>query len=402
MLLGTDELTILRGSKFYGTWQWVNSVTSNPEDFAGLTASIKIKNIHEDFKDEKNTYEVGTATVEPLDVDTNVFKGRVDISLSKEDTLLFAIPEVEEDKYGESDFYGILEILLSTGEVILQAKVKVVESLESETLNFLLDEKDEAIIINAKLDNILLRYNEFISTRDNLIDVVIPTAINTYNEKLELYNQNHTQKVQILEEIVTVVNQDKLNVESMKQNVQDNKDSVEDIKLAIETYAQQASQSTSDANTSKLAAKQSEDNAKASEEIAIQKANQILNLEVQIETLSNSQTATINYDVENGVLSLGIPQGLKGDPFTYDDFTAEQIEALKGADGLSAYQVALNNDFVGTEQEWLESLKGKDVISSTIDSVVTENSQNAISSGAVFDAIGNINSTLDAINGVVI
>ena len=402
MLLGTDELTILRGSKFYGTWQWINSVTGNPEDFAGLTASIKIKNIHEDFADVKNTYEVGIATVEPLDINGDAFKGRVDISLSKEDTLLFAIPEFEDDRYGESDFYGILEILLSTGEVILQAKVKVVESLESETLNFLLDEKDEAIIINGKLDNILLRNDEYISTRDNLIDVVIPTAINTYNEKLELYNQNHTQKVQILEEIVTVVNQDKLNVESMKQNVQDNKDSVEDIKLAIETYAQQASQSTSDANTSKLAAKQSEDNAKASEEIAIQKANQILNLEVQIETLSNSQTATINYDVENGVLSLGIPQGLKGDPFTYDDFTAEQIEALKGADGLSAYQVALNNDFVGTEQEWLESLKGKDVISSTIDSVVTENSQNAISSGAVFDAIGNINSTLDAINGVVI
>ena len=188
MLLGTDELTILRGSKFYGTWQWVNSVTGDPEDFAGLSATIKIKNIHEDFEDIKNVFEVGTAIIEPEDIDGNATKGRVDVSLSKVDTLNFAIPQSEDDKYGESGFYAILEILLSTGEVILQAKVRIVESLESETLDFLLDERDEAIIINGKLDNILFRNDEYISTRDNLIDVVIPTAINTYNEKFPRYN----------------------------------------------------------------------------------------------------------------------------------------------------------------------------------------------------------------------
>ena len=30
----------------------------------------------------------------------------------------------------------------------------------------------------------------------------------------------------------------------------------------------------------------------------------------------------------------------------------------QGTDGLSAYQVALANGFVGTEEQWLESLKG--------------------------------------------
>ena len=30
----------------------------------------------------------------------------------------------------------------------------------------------------------------------------------------------------------------------------------------------------------------------------------------------------------------------------------------KGADGLSAYQIACNHGFTGTEQEWLDSLKG--------------------------------------------
>jgi hypothetical protein len=29
-----------------------------------------------------------------------------------------------------------------------------------------------------------------------------------------------------------------------------------------------------------------------------------------------------------------------------------------GRDGLSAYQIAISNGFIGTEQEWLDSLKG--------------------------------------------
>lgn len=33
-------------------------------------------------------------------------------------------------------------------------------------------------------------------------------------------------------------------------------------------------------------------------------------------------------------------------------------EVLQGKDGKSAYQIALDNGFVGTEEEWLESLKG--------------------------------------------
>ena len=32
----------------------------------------------------------------------------------------------------------------------------------------------------------------------------------------------------------------------------------------------------------------------------------------------------------------------------------------KGDNGLSAYEIALENGFVGTESEWLESLKGQD------------------------------------------
>ena len=33
---------------------------------------------------------------------------------------------------------------------------------------------------------------------------------------------------------------------------------------------------------------------------------------------------------------------------------------LRGPAGLSAYQIAVNNGYMGTEKSWLESLKGKD------------------------------------------
>ena len=65
------------------------------------------------------------------------------------------------------------------------------------------------------------------------------------------------------------------------------------------------------------------------------------------------------------------PKGDKGDPFTYADFTAEQLAALKGPkgddgkNGLSAFNIAQLNGFQGTDIEWLQSLKGKDGASAT-------------------------------------
>ncbi len=357
---GFDNITVLRGSKYIGVWDWEET------DFTGNTATIKIKNIHEQFKDVKNVYEVGVATVCPLDIDGNPYTNRIQIELSKEDTLKFAIPASEDFSFGEeSGYYSVLNIILDDGTVVLTANVKVVNSLEAETLNFLLDEKDEAIIINGKLDDILLRNDEYISTRDNLIDVVIPEAINTYDEKLQAYNLNHIEKVQILEDIATIVGQDKnivgqdkLDIETMKQNVQDNKDSVTSMKDAIEimldtfddrflgkkdsdpttdndgeplsiaalyyneidkelkfyngvswdspvaaaqTYAQQASQSASDANTSKLAAKTSEDNAKNSEDIASQKA-----LEASQSADSVSEDRIVVEQLESSVQNLAL------------------------------------------------------------------------------------------------
>ena len=47
---------------------------------------------------------------------------------------------------------------------------------------------------------------------------------------------------------------------------------------------------------------------------------------------------------------------IKGDPFTYSDFTPEQIAELQGVDGKSAYEIWLLLGNEGTEQDFIDSL----------------------------------------------
>lgn len=62
------------------------------------------------------------------------------------------------------------------------------------------------------------------------------------------------------------------------------------------------------------------------------------------------------------------PSGFVGDdeppipptPDLYTQLLQKMAEVERGADGKSAYEIAVEHGFVGTEAEWLESLKGKD------------------------------------------
>ena len=102
------------------------------------------------------------------------------------------------------------------------------------------------------------------------------------------------------------------------------------------------------------------------------------------------------------VIDVTIPgtQGLKGDkgdPFTYADFTAEQLEALKGPkgdDGLSAFNIAQLNGFQGTYVEWLKSLKGKDGASATAD-----NAHQLLLQGNVWAESASVDDVLTALIG---
>ncbi|ECQ1461103.1 hypothetical protein FZ790_09275, partial [Campylobacter jejuni] len=73
-------------------------------------------------------------------------------------------------------------------------------------------------------------------------------------------------------------------------------------------------------------------------------------------------------------------KGDKGDPFTYEDFTEEQLENLKGqdgakgADGKSAYELWLENEEnTGKSQdEFLESLKAQTPTKEEIKPIIEE------------------------------
>ena len=61
------------------------------------------------------------------------------------------------------------------------------------------------------------------------------------------------------------------------------------------------------------------------------------------------------------------PSGFDGEnsnvpptPDLYQQLLQKINEAEKGSDGKSAFEIAVENGFVGTEAEWLESLKGSD------------------------------------------
>lgn len=92
--------------------------------------------------------------------------------------------------------------------------------------------------------------------------------------------------------------------------------------------------------------------------------------------------------------------GPKGDPFRYEDFTAEQLEALKGPkgdkgeDGLSAFNIAQLNGFQGTYVEWLKSLKGKDGASATAD-----NAHQLLLQGNVWAESASVDDVLTALIG---
>lgn len=86
--------------------------------------------------------------------------------------------------------------------------------------------------------------------------------------------------------------------------------------------------------------------------------------------------------VNNGTIQG--PPGKPGDPgpaFTYDDFTPEQLEALRGPGGKSAYQYAQEGGYAGTEAEF--GLLLADAATKTY----------------VDGLIGDIASILDSING---
>lgn len=76
-------------------------------------------------------------------------------------------------------------------------------------------------------------------------------------------------------------------------------------------------------------------------------------------TIYYTDSTTSTFEIANGAQGPAGPRGEKGDAFVYEDFTSEQLESLRGPQGKSAYEVAVENGYEGDEVPWLESLKGE-------------------------------------------
>ena len=135
--------------------------------------------------------------------------------------------------------------------------------------------------------------------------------------------------------------------------------------------------------------------------------------------------ADITY-VDNAIATIELtpgPKGDKGDAFTYDDFTPEQLAALKGVDGKdgqngadgkdgkSAFDIAKENGFVGTKEEWLESLKGEGLSAedkAKIDSIPSDLSTGSFPESSTVDSptatsngFATVQDVMDYVNALI-
>ena len=105
-------------------------------------------------------------------------------------------------------------------------------------------------------------------------------------------------------------------------------------------------------------------------------------------------TSTVDDKNINGFTNVGEIKGPKGDP---------------GVNGKSAYEIAKDHDFTGSETEWLESLKGKDGITPDMTNYLAKDNTtvynpttdyNPCTKKYVDDLIGDINTILSSLTNV--
>lgn len=106
------------------------------------------------------------------------------------------------------------------------------------------------------------------------------------------------------------------------------------------------------------------------------------NVDITVPTVTNDLTDSLKADYDSAVAS----KHTHNNKTTIDKlsetsdgtllFDGKQIEGGSGTAGKSAYEIAVDNGFVGTETEWLESLKGAD--GKSIKSISVDENNNVI------------------------
>lgn len=117
-----------------------------------------------------------------------------------------------------------------------------------------------------------------------------------------------------------------------------------------------------------------------------------MNFEEIIELLPNIRD--LLDAIENGEFEgVAGEKGDKGDPFTFDDFTPEQLEQLKGEkgekgeDGKSAYDIAVEGGYQGSEEDFSEKLAAEPL---TVHDEFGQSSDEPISQKHVTNTVGRL------------
>ena len=167
---------------------------------------------------------------------------------------------------------------------------------------------------------------------------------------------------------------------------------------------------------------------------SVNNAASISQMTVSVHDLPEGSSATATWDNSTSVMDLGIPAGatgatgLTGDTgtgiqsivktstvgdvdtytITFTDLSTttfdvtngkDGVDGVIGVDGLSAYQIALSNGFVGTEAQWLESLNGDNGKSITSVTTSKTGKDTTVTIDGTFDNSPSVFHILDGVDG---
>ena len=105
MQVAKDSLQeIYIGLAFTGWWDFRED-DDTPIDLSGKTYTAKMKNIDEKYN-SRDAIEIGSVSVHPDDV-----IGRIELTLTEEDTKKFEIPKNENNKYFHNNIYSKILII---------------------------------------------------------------------------------------------------------------------------------------------------------------------------------------------------------------------------------------------------------------------------------------------------
>ncbi len=217
------------------------------------------------------------------------------------------------DADGKSSNVERVELYVNTGTVA-DTKPSYFWAKTTSALETLANRAGDIIALGNDIDSIVSlaqRIDELIALQNALADVLTVYAnltsitINAQNITAIQENANHILKISTLYANITAL----IDIHTNLNTILDAQNQAQIATQGATTATQKADVATTQAQISTTKASE----ASASATLATQKANSILNLTVQANTLVAGSMATVSYNSADGKMTFGIPKGDKGD-----------------------------------------------------------------------------------------